>query len=949
MGVTERTFYPAILEVIREKGGSGVQEIQYDSVPDIVFDFLGYSWILSVKIGESISAMKDAFVQYLRHKAESGLQNGILLMLPDSARKVPPTESEVRHTIRTSKVFVIVDASGYQAAYRDRTFGEVLDTICVEVVPRIKQGIARHYPLQLVLSFLKQQLLDVMNGLVLSEDTILRIVTDKKLLSDLGGLGKQEVTDVGKFLAAYIMLSQILFLRLFAVSHPTVVTGTGPMTRTRLRSAFNKILEINYRPIYELDVLDAVPDDYLRDTFDLIWGLEVENVRYELPGRIFHALMPPHIRKMLAAFYTRPQAAEILARLAIEDDTSSVFDPACGSGTILVAAYRVKQEIHHRRARAGSPHQQFCEQDLFGADIMPFAVHLTCANLAAMDVGQKIERTQIILGDSLDLVAGKVYPSSLQLALFRPLRKAKMISGEEYEVKLDEVDVVLMNPPFTKVERGIRNYVNMERFKEAAGGEVGLWGHFVFLADQFLRDGGIFGAVLPINVLRGRESERVRSLLFKKWTPLYVLKPTYNYGFSEWAEYRDILVIARKEAPAPTHKVKFCLVKENLNALDEAHIRALVEEVKGKETLRSDWLDIDSHPLTELEPRFRNLMWFCGVSDLRHRDVFVRLHSLAAEKLAKVPDGYLREGYRPVPKGVSDFLFITRATPQCRTEQAFLQFTSDDSSVIQARTPFGTEYPIERESLTLSLRTPVGLRSMDITKTLDYIAHRPYTKFSDVKSASGFTGKLRPRFWDHLQSELARVQTHAVTVNRINPYSPHTHLVAFVADVPFAPSNQLNVVREADPKRARAFVLLANSWPFFCQFFLLKEESTGRYMHLRFYDLYEMNLYPSDNVIDPLNRVFEEYAAVPFPSLREQFDMNFDERYREYQEARAKRAAQMRLWMILKEPIKPCPERVSLDMEVARVLGVKIAERDLHDLYDTIVKEMIIARGLARD
>ena len=33
---------------------------------------------------------------------------------------------------------------------------------------------------------------------------------------------------------------------------------------------------------------------------------------------------------------------------------------------------------------------------------------------------------------------------------------------------------------------------------------------------------------------------------FSNWTPLCILKPTFNYGFSEWSEYRDLLLIARK-------------------------------------------------------------------------------------------------------------------------------------------------------------------------------------------------------------------------------------------------------------------------------------------------------------------------------------------------------------------------------------------------------------------
>jgi len=88
--------------------------------------------------------------------------------------------------------------------------------------------------------------------------------------------------------------------------------------------------------------------------------------------------------------------------------------------------------------------------------------------------------------------------------------------------------------------------IDTTKFEHVVGSEVGLQGHFVTLADAFLKDNGVFGAVLPINLLRGRESEKVRRLVFSKWLPLYVIKASKNYGFSEYAEYRDVLIIAKK-------------------------------------------------------------------------------------------------------------------------------------------------------------------------------------------------------------------------------------------------------------------------------------------------------------------------------------------------------------------------------------------------------------------
>lgn len=57
--VTERTYYDALMNVIRAAGGSGVQEVQYNSVPDIVFTLGNRTWLLSVKIGQDNRTLKD--------------------------------------------------------------------------------------------------------------------------------------------------------------------------------------------------------------------------------------------------------------------------------------------------------------------------------------------------------------------------------------------------------------------------------------------------------------------------------------------------------------------------------------------------------------------------------------------------------------------------------------------------------------------------------------------------------------------------------------------------------------------------------------------------------------------------------------------------------------------------------------------------------------------------
>jgi len=956
--VTERSFYPVLKEVINSFGGTGVSEVSFNSVPDVVFTLGGYDWILSVKIGDSVGMLKSAFLQYLRHKEESRIPFGILLLLPDSVRSTPAEEKALRAAVREKGATALIDAGDVKEELRDKPFPDIVRFIKEKVLAKLATDQRAYYDLNLVVSLLQQQVTEVMNELVLSEERILKIVTNKRLLMNLAHLKHDQAESVGRFLASYILMSQMLFLRLFYSSHQNLFTEPiTPITKHSLKRAFRTIEGINYKPIYAVDVLDVTPDEFVKDTFHLIWGLEIERAKHELPGRVFHELMPKGIRKMLAAFYTRPIAADLLAALSIHKSNASVFDPASGSGTILVSAYNRKHKLFENEGKVGSPHKRFCEEEIFGADIMPFAVHLTEANLASLEIGTTIDRTQIIQGDSLQLISGKPYPGGIaQLDIFpHPnggFPTANNSKGETYEVNVGVVDAVLMNPPFTKIERGIAKLISMKRYHDRCGGEVGLWGHFIALAAELTKPGGIIGMVVPINILRGRESQKVRQIVFEDWTPLYIVKPTFNYAFSEWAEYRDILVIARKEKPNPKHRVKFCLVKKDLLKLTDSDVTMMAEQITDKRSLRSKSLDIDSQPLGEIAKRSPNLMWYCGVTDLKHRDLLTDFVSKFPDTLGPFPKNYFKEGFRPVPEGVSKFLFLTRNIDPSRVQEAFFRFTDEGKNFVKATGPLGAPISIEKSSLTPTLRTPIGLRTMDITGKTDYVAHQPYKELEKACRACGFKPKPDFRwgdFWTNAARELKAKETRLVVLHRVNPFAPSTNLMAYMSDYVMSASNQLNLIMEFDKTLSKAVCALLNSVMFLSQFFLLKEESTGRFINLRFYDLYETNLYPDKSVQQRLAKVYDRFSNKEFPALRDQFDKFFEARYKEFWEREKTPGYQRGLWTIIDSEIQPARVRLDLDLAVCNALKMNVTEYHLRKVYAVIVKEMIMTRHLTKD
>ena len=949
--ITERTFYPFLMEVIRRHGGAGVSEVKYNSEPDIVFDLIDRKWILGVKLGETIPILKSAFIQYHRHKDESKINHGILLFLPEDARSIKPTETDVAKTVNNKKCTCLIDTPDLKVELKETTFPRLLTQIIQDIYPKLERKESKGYSVDTVIRLLGQHVSEIMQNTKLTDNEMYQVITDEKLLTGLGNHKQETSVEIARFLASYILLSQILFLRLFTRTRSDILPPyKGKITPHWLRTAFSRVLDINYKPIFSLDVLDAIPENYIQDTFDLIWGLEIERIRYELPGRLFHELMPRQIRKMLAAFYTRPPAADILARLTIENSDDLIFDCACGSGTILVSAYRRKLELFHDEGHEGNPHKRFCEEEIFGADIMPFAVHLTSANLASMNPETTLEATEIVQGDSLGLSEG-TYHTGVQTNLLPKARRGYTMKGEVHDVDLKKVNVVLMNPPFTKVERGIRNYVDMERFGGVCGNEVGLWGHFIVLANEFLEVDGIFGGVIPISILRGRESEKIRNFVFSNWSIIYVLKPTFNYGFSEWSEYRDVLLICRKGAPPEGHIVKFALVKKNLTKITKTDVGYIGNQLENNDSLRTSELDIESFPMTELIKKKANLNWFCGVVDYTHREKLVFFISKFSNVLSPPPKDYFREGYRPVPEGVSSFMFMTRNFDPCRIEEAFLSFDpkDDQKEFLNARSIMDVKYKIEKRTLLPSLRTGIGNKTFNITEKLDYIAKSPYKEFETVLKASGFKKPKRfnwVKYWSKVRQEVNNVKTKVVTLNRINPYSPNTRLIAFFSEQPFSAANTLNIVRETDDETAKAFCVLINSVVFLSQFFLLKEDTTGRYLHIRFYDFYQMNFFPKAEKIKDLTTVFDKFANVEFPALRKQLDKDFDARYKTFWLEIKKKQKTL---MGIADKVTPSKVRLDFDLAVCNALGIDVTADDLLDIYKVLVKEMIIIKGLAKD
>ena len=269
--------------------------------------------------------------------------------------------------------------------------------------------------------------------------------------------------------------------------------------RAALLAEWEAILERNYWPIFASarQMLDpaVMPSETAAKVAYRLWQTANRLVQggvtrsHDLTGIVFQKLIAD--RKFLATYYTRPEAAALLAGLALPLDhppggadwgdgetlaAVQIGDFACGTGTLLSAAYQRLSLLHE--LHGGDPealHGPMMKNGLVGLDVLNIAVHLTAAMLAGthpdtpfdgeclltMPYGAQEDsdneiaalslQESVAIG-SLDLLAAQVQAGLIEraAAVTAGGREPEEVRELVNRVGHGKFDLVIMNPPFTR-------------------------------------------------------------------------------------------------------------------------------------------------------------------------------------------------------------------------------------------------------------------------------------------------------------------------------------------------------------------------------------------------------------------------------------------------------------------------------------------------------------------
>ena len=419
-------------------------------------------------------------------------------------------------------------------------------------------------------------------------------------------------------------------------------------------AAWRDILKINYWPIFAVarDIVERLPTETAaRILRRLMLTAESINasgahVAHDLTGRVFQRLIAD--RKYLATFYTLPASAALLARLAAAKLPPSprpsptrgegefdwgdagaigrlrVADFACGTGALLSAMY---EQISRRHEQAGGDgaqlHRPMMEEVLFGCDVMPSAIHITGSTLAGaqpsvgygnsriycLPYGRLQDRSVAIgslgyLTASAQLTMGNFTDPALRTGSLGEETAAQVMA----EVPHHSLDLVIMNPPFTRAtnhegahsdvtnpafaafdasredQTAMGNRINRLGRETCYHGNAGIASAFAALADVKLKPGGVLALVLPLSAASGLSWQGFRRMLTDNYTDLTVLSIAANgrdMSFSSDTGMAECLVVARKRRAdePPAERARFVSLAERpVDFANAAALAAIISE-----------------------------------------------------------------------------------------------------------------------------------------------------------------------------------------------------------------------------------------------------------------------------------------------------------------------------------------------------------------------------------
>lgn len=270
-----------------------------------------------------------------------------------------------------------------------------------------------------------------------------------------------------------------------------------------------------------------------------------------------------------------------------------VLDPACGSGSFLIKAFDHLKTYHREKnsqwyaqsqidsrkdPKNQNPESQILKNNIFGVDLDSKAVEIAQLNL---------------------LLKAATYHSLLpplteNIKNGNSLIDDKAVAGEKafkWETEFAEImdegkfDVIIGNPPYGAVISTAEKQYISSNYK-AASGRFDTFYYFIEKSLYLLKNGGIFGLIVPDTWLTNYQSQTLRELLLNHSSIVQIVSLPQKV-FTD-ANVDTCIIIAKKRQATDLHTKNKVSVRVMGKDVDLSNLRQNIFE-KEFEVNQSEW------------------------------------------------------------------------------------------------------------------------------------------------------------------------------------------------------------------------------------------------------------------------------------------------------------------------------------------------------------------------
>jgi type I restriction-modification system DNA methylase subunit len=674
-----------------------------------------------------------------------------------------------------------------------------------------------------------------------------------------------------KISAAYLLITQLIFYQILSekqIDLPKIQVEN--LNRELLANFLLEAQKITNSSIFIPNIVKSL-DNYtyreLEDSIKEIIILKPEILQYEVLALIFNTLIPFSLRKQLGAYYSESKTAKLLSHFAINNPSVRIFDPACGSGALLVASYQRKKKLTELKNGefTDTDHSRFISQDITGIDIMPFAIHLSATHLALQAPTYEFQTNRLALHDSLSLK-----PKSKIKHYFYINRNS--VEENSGFIELDFVDLVIMNPPFVRQEslRKIRNSYKdylLDIFKEHSpliNKKTSYYCYFLFLADKFLRFGGTMATVIPASFLRVETTFKIREWLLKRYNIQYIFCQQDKPNFSEDTAFREVLLIATKNGP--TTDLEYVIIKD-------------LDKIESFEEIPTSWKKRKVH-----------------YEDLSSNNLFLPIATLGVSNLIKIWqqftkqkelisfDTYLRLTKSHLKRGIETSEGIQIQNMVVNTSSHYLRsadnwiFTNETTTHVNCiNRNSKLQSSIPKNYLIPHLRRMTGENRLDISKKKEYVVISQFSHFKNIDLNEN-RQKITSERFDRWGTYVKERKTNLMIARRFDISASGTCLFSFYSEDKRAPPGVMWSFIGLNDDDAKILCLLFNSTLNLLQIFLNRVETRGAWMQLHKYVIKDLKVPNISNwTLEkriPFYQLYDEINEMEFPPFWQQLAMN---------------------------------------------------------------------------